>query len=216
MSFRIIRVGNMEGKLFSVKQKQMNKKRAEHRRRRREEKSTLARFIEGLVFVVMLIFVCSLAFGLVWYFGQGVSQAGAAMEPTLENGDTVFVNRLIYNTRRPRRGDLVVFRPRGEENTHLLIRRVVAVSGEVVQVHEGNLYINHELYERNVDLSEITYAGIAETPLLLGEHQFFVLGDNPNSSSDSRMADIGLVHREHIYGQAWLYVRGQSLRLLRR
>jgi len=207
----------MEGKLFSAKQSQMNKKRTRRRKKRqREEKSTLAKFVEGLVFIVLLIFVCSLAFGLVWYFGQRVSHAGAAMEPTLENGDTVFVNRLIYNARRPRRGDLVVFRPQGEESTHLLIRRVVAVPGEVVQVYEGDLYINHQLYERNSDFTEITYAGIAEIPLLLEEHQFFVLGDNPNSSSDSRMVDIGLVHREHIYGQAWLYLRGQSIRRVRR
>jgi len=207
----------MEGKLFSAKQNQMNKKRARRRRKRqREEKSSLAKFVEGLVFIVLLIFVCSLGFGLVWYFGQRVSHAGAAMEPTLENGDTVFVNRLIYNARRPRRGDLVVFRPQGEEGMHLLVRRVVAVPGEVVQVYEGNLFINHQLYERNSDFTEITYAGIAETPLLLEEHQFFVLGDNPNSSSDSRMDDIGLVYREHIYGEAWLYLRGQSIRRVRR
>ena len=207
----------MVGKLSQTKQRHVNNKRARRRRRRqREEKSPLAKFIEGLVFVVMLIFVCSLAFGLVWYFGQRVSHAGAAMDPTLENGDIVLVNRLIYNARRPRRGDLVVFRPQGEESTHLLVRRVVAVPGEVVQVYEGNLYINHQLCERNSYFSEMTYAGIAEIPLLLEEHQFFVLGDNPNSSSDSRMTDIGLVHREHIYGQAWLYVRGQSLRLIGR
>lgn len=207
----------MEGKLFQTRQRQVNNKRVRRRRKRqREEKSTFAKFVEGLVFIVMLILVCSLAFGLVWYFGLRVSHAGAAMEPSLENGDTVFVNRLIYNARRPRRGDLIVFRPHGDESTHLLIRRVVAVPGEVVQIYEGNLYINHQLCERSSYFSEMTYAGIAETPLLLEEHQFFVLGDNPNSSSDSRMVEIGLVHREYIYGEAWLYVRGQSLRLLRR
>ena len=207
----------MVGKLSQANQRQVNNKRARRRRRhQREEKSALAKFVEGIIFVVILVLVCSLGFGLVWYFGQRVSHAGAAMEPTLENGDIVLLNRLIYNARRPRRGDVVAFRPQGEENVHLLVRRVVAVPGEVVQVYEGNLYINHQLCERDSYFAEITYSGIAETPLLLEEHQFFVLGDNPNSSSDSRMADIGLVHREHIYGQAWLYVRGQSLRLLRR
>ena len=66
---------------------------------------------------------CLLAFVCVWYFGQQVSTVGDSMKPVLGNGDVVLVNRIIYNATTPKRGDIIVFKPKGS----IIIRSVSSV-----------------------------------------------------------------------------------------
>ena len=61
--------------------------------------------------------VCLLAFVSVWYFGQQVSTVGDSMKPLLRNGDVVLVNRIIYNATTPKRGDIIVFKPKGDRKS---------------------------------------------------------------------------------------------------
>lgn len=150
-----------------------------------------------------IIVVCILAWMLVSFFGQRVSNAGDSMSPMLKNGDVVLINRIVYDARKPKRGEIIAFRPNGNENAHYCIKRVVGLPGETVQIKDGKIYIDGKVQKKNVYTSDLDFAGIAEKKLTLGETEYFVLGDNSAGSDDSRLADIGNVKREDIGGKVW-------------
>mgnify|MGYP000214195424 FL=1 len=125
------------------------------------------------------------------------------MKPSLNNGDVVLVNRLVYDAVKPGRGDVIAFRPGGNENVHYSIKRIVGLPGESVQIKDGAVYINGEKLDGELYAADIEYAGVAEEPVQLGKGEYFVMGDNQAGSDDSRMADIGNVKREEIYGKVW-------------
>lgn len=150
-----------------------------------------------------IIVVCILAWMLVSFFGQRVSNAGDSMSPVLKNGDVVLINRIVYDARKPKRGEIIAFRPNGNENAHYCIKRVVGLPGEAVQIKDGKVYIDGKVQKKNVYTSDLDFAGIAEKKLTLGETEYFVLGDNSAGSDDSRLADIGNVKREDIGGKVW-------------
>ena len=150
-----------------------------------------------------IIVVCILAWMLVSFFGQWVSNAGDSMSPVLKNGDVVLINRIVYDARKPKRGEIIAFRPNGNENAHYCIKRVVGLPGETVQIKDGKVYIDGKVQKKNIYTSDLDFAGIAEKKLTLGETEYFVLGDNSAGSDDSRLADIGNVKREDIGGKVW-------------
>lgn len=157
----------------------------------------------ALIWGLEIALVCALAAMLVWFFGQRVSNAGDSMKPVLNNGDVVLVNRMVYNAVKPGRGDIIAFRPGGNENVHYSIKRIVGLPGETVQIQDGKVYIDGEELTKDIYVSDVEYEGIAEQPVELGEGEYFVMGDNQAGSDDSRMPDIGNVSREDIYGKVW-------------
>lgn len=156
-----------------------------------------------LIWAAQIIGVCLTALLLVAFFGQRVSIAGDSMSPALENGDVVLVNRLIYDMKGPARGDVVAYRPGGNENVHYSVKRIVGLPGETVQIKDGSVYIDGEIAEKHIFASDIGYAGIAAEPVELGKDEYFVLGDNHEASDDSRLADVGNISRDDIYGKVW-------------
>lgn len=171
----------------------------------RKEKTKAEKQNTGVIvnWIVQIVIVCAIAFMLVWFFGQRVSNAGDSMKPVLNNGNVVMINRLVYNASKPKRGDIIAFKPNGNENTHYSVKRIVGLPGETIQIKDGNIHINGEVMTKHIYVEYIKEAGIADEPLTLGGDEFFVLGDNHSSSDDSRMADIGNVKRSEIYGQVW-------------
>lgn len=147
-----------------------------------------------------------LAYALVLFYGQRVSNAGDSMSPLLKNGDVVLVDRLIYNATKPKRGDVIVFKPGGVENAHYLIKRVAGLPGETVQILDGKIYIDEKECTQGIYVSDIQSPGIAAEPVELGEGEYFVIGDNHAGSDDSRTADVGNVKRRDILGKAWFVV----------
>ena len=147
--------------------------------------------------------VCLLAFVAVCYFGQQVSTVGDSMNPVLSNGDVVLVNRIVYNATTPKRGDIIVFKPKGNENAHYYIKRIIGLPGETVEIMENHIYIDGEKLEEDYETTDIDDVGIVNEKIQLDGDEYFVLGDNRKSSEDSRNADIGNVKREYIYGKAW-------------
>ncbi len=136
-----------------------------------------------------------------------------SMEPTLNNGDRVLVNKLGYDLHDVHRGDMVVFeRPPGVSGRQEddLIKRVIALPGEVIGLIEGNVYIDgRRLHEPYLESSGITIgnlssgcAAIVDGGCLVGAGEVFVMGDNRANSTDSRL--FGPISEHLIVGHAFL------------
>lgn len=190
------------------------KRRRMERKLRREEmkkdgtiKEAVQVILEALPYVcgwaLKIGIVCMLAFAYVWFFGQKVSTVGDSMKPVLNNGDMVLVNRIVYNAMTPRRGDVVVFRPKGNKNSHYYIKRIIGLPGETIEIIENSVFIDGERLEEEYETSDITDVGIVGDKVELGENEYFVLGDDRENSTDSRSEDVGNVKRIDIYGKAW-------------
>ena len=176
------------------------------RRRRRRNKFRIEMLRPVAVWAGKIAIVCLFAFVFVWYFGQRVAVVGDSMNPILNNGDIALVNRIVYDATAPKRGDIIVFKPKGNENSHYYIKRIIGLPGEKVQTLEGEIYIDGEKLEEDYGVSEITDPGIAAEEIELEGNEFFVLGDDRENSEDSRMADVGNVKRSYIYGKAWFVI----------
>ena len=130
------------------------------------------------------------------------------METTLSDGDNLIVDKLTYRFNDPERFDIIVFPFQYQEDTYY-IKRIIGLPGETVQIDEkGNIYINGEILQESYG-REIIFpenVGIAIDPIVLGEDEYFVMGDNRNNSSDSRTEIVGNIHRDDIIGKAWLRI----------
>lgn len=170
---------------------------------RQRRKFNLPLFREVVMWIAEIALVIVLAYVCVTSFGFSTNVVGQAMETQLSNGDQLLINRFAYAISRPKSGDVVVFLPNGNEKSHYYVRRVIAGPGDTVQIKNGAVYVNGERYIEETDVVAIEDAGMAEDELTMGEDEYFVLGDNRNSSEDSRYANIGMVRKEYIIGKAW-------------
>lgn len=161
------------------------------------------------IWIIQLIAVNLLAFMLVAYLGKQIPVIGDSMEPQLKEGDVALVNRFSYLLSRPKRGDVIVFKPNGNENSHYYIKRVAALPGETVQIIDGQMFITDDKGQYRLEelagikLGQIEYAGVAKEPITLEPDEYFVIGDNAAFSEDSRYADIGNVKKDAMEGKAW-------------
>ena len=169
--------------------------------------------VTGWVTTVVIIAFCIgiayfLASFVTTYVAHQTTVEGESMEPTLTDGDSVIIQRLSYYFADPKRYDVVVFPVSYDDGTAkktYYIKRVIGLPGETVQIIDGSVYINNEKLDDDVyGAAAINEAGIAENPLVLGENQYFVMGDNRNMSTDSRNSYVGLVNKNDIIGEAWL------------
>ena len=126
---------------------------------------------------------------------------GDAMEPSIQDGSIIFINKAAYLYQKPEPGDVVVFHCNvysedGEGS--VLVRRIAATSGDRVRITDGSLYVNDELYE-----------GYAERPVYLdpmdevtvGKNRVFVLSDSQNALLDSRDSAVGQLRIDELDGK---------------
>ena len=161
---------------------------------------------EIVTWTFQIILVIGIAFVLVYFVGEKTNVIGSSMEPTLYNKNEVIINKFVYKLTEPQRGDVIVFYPNGNKNTHSNIKRVMGLPGEKVKIENGKLYINEEEIISEFISESIEDAGIAQDEILLGEDEYFVLGDNLGNSEDSRFANIGNVNKQDIEGKVWFRV----------
>ncbi len=174
------------------------------KKRRKKMNYELLQEILGWVFQIVL--VCFVAFLLVWFFGHKVSTIGDSMSPQLTNGDITLVNRLVYETRKPRRGEIIAFKPNGSENSHYYIKRVIGLPGETIEYSDGKILIDGEVLEEKYKTTKIEELGLLEEPITLKSTEYFVLGDDRQNSEDSRMANVGNVKKSEIAGKVWFVI----------
>ena len=155
-----------------------------------------------------LLFVLCITYLVITFVGQRTEVEGSSMETTLSNGDNLIVDKWTYRFSDPKRFDIIVFPFQYQEDTYY-IKRIIGLPGETVLIDEkGNIYINGEILEESYGREIIApeNIGLAAEPIVLGEDEYFVLGDNRNNSSDSRIAVVGNIHRDDIIGRAWIRI----------
>ena len=146
-------------------------------------------------------------FGVVFFMTFVMSQnkiPSGSMIPTLNVEDRLVVSMLPYYYRAPKRGEMVVFNGPDQEKW---IKRVIGLPGEVVDIQDGNIYIDGKLLDESAYLAEAhisTLNPILDTqisyPYSIPEESYFLLGDNRLESYDCRY--IGAIDEEEITGKA--------------
>ncbi|WP_082223762.1 signal peptidase I [Lachnobacterium bovis] len=153
-----------------------------------------------------IVFVILLAFSVVFFFGKRVGVVGKAMETDLNIDDQILVNKFIYKVTKPKKDDVIVFKPNGNKKSQFYLRRVIATPGDTVQIKNGMIYVNDKMLQENRKVESIENPGLANKKIKLKKDEYFVLGDNRNNSEDSRYSSVGNVKAKHIEGKAWLRV----------
>jgi len=157
---------------------------------------------------IYLLVVLAITYLIIAYVGQRTEVNGNSMQPTLNDGDNLIVDKISYRLRDPERFDIIVFPFVYKESTYY-IKRIIGLPGETVQIdEEGNIYINGEILQESYgrEIIKEEHRGIAANPITLGEDEYFVMGDNRNNSSDSRLPEVGNIKRDQIIGRAWVRI----------
>lgn len=160
------------------------------------------------LYIVVIILLCWL---ILKYVGQRTEVDGESMSNTLHTEDSLWIDKISYRFNDPERFDIVVF-PYDEDSDTFYIKRIIGLPGETVYIdEEGLVYINNELLEEDVygrEPIEPSKRGVAAEPVTLGEDEYFVMGDNRNNSRDSRLMDVGNIHKSEFIGKAVFRFKG--------
>lgn len=155
---------------------------------------------EGISLILYMAVIWLLCMGLIRYVVQRSIVEGSSMHPTMEDGDSLLIDKITYRFRDPERFEIIVFQyPHGEDTYY--IKRIIGLPGETVRIQDGRVYINGEVLEESYGMDLIRNAGRANQEITLGEDEYFVLGDNRNVSSDSRDPSVGNVSARQIIGR---------------
>ncbi|QHE51988.1 signal peptidase I [Pontibacillus sp. HMF3514] len=126
---------------------------------------------------------------------------GTSMEPTLEDGERVLYNKMVYLVGEPDRGDIVII----QRPTKNYVKRVVGLPGDKVEVRDHTLYVN----DKKVDQEYLNQEAIKETgdfsPVTIPKDKYFVMGDNRDISKDSRTG-LGYISHDEIIGRSELII----------
>ena len=160
---------------------------------------------EILSFLIYVAVVVGATFLIIHFVGQRTYVSGSSMENTLSDGDNLIVDKITYRFSDPQRFDIIVFPFRYEDRVYY-IKRIIGLPGETVQITDGDIYIDGEILQESYGREVIKDSGLATEPIVLGEDEYFVLGDNRNDSTDSRDPSVGVIHRDEIIGRAWLRI----------
>ena len=144
-----------------------------------------------IVFAICFAFILSYTF-----FAQSLQQ-GFSMAPYINDRNVVLINRLYKNFLPLKKGDVIVYYVNGQES----IKRIYGLPGETIALNNGDLYIN-DIKQEN-DIFKNSLSSNIEQNVKLGASEYYVLGDNLDSSKDSRFSDIGNIKKENIIGKVW-------------
>jgi signal peptidase I len=174
-----------------------------------ENKTKVSGFKYWLNFVweILKIVIISLAIivPIRYFLIQPFFVQGASMEPNYLDGDYLIVNEISYRFNEPQRGDVVIFKY-PLDTSQFFIKRIIGLPGETVKIEDGRVFILGEEGKQKLILNESEYLRDAytagEMEVVLKNGEYFVLGDNRGSSSDSRK--WGILSRNLIIGRAWI------------
>ena len=156
---------------------------------------------EWMVYLLFFVFVLVVT---PKYLLEKVLVDGTSMEMSLYNGEQVLMEKVSRYFDGPDRFDIVVFTKNHGTYTKSYIKRVIGLPGETIQIIGDTIYVNGEVLSEEYGKNPIEQAGIAAEPVVLGEGEYFVLGDNRSVSVDSRNKAVGKVKLKELDGVVFL------------
>lgn len=187
-----------------------------------QDKSKILKEIRSWFTVFLSAFIILSCLNSKVFATAGVRQS--SMEETLFSGQKLIIDKLTYNFSKPQQGDIIIFLENEEKGNIIdesirfwnsfvlsignrdgatdkyprMVKRVIGVEGDIVEIKDGFVYVNDELLVEDY-VKGITYEGEEELPITVGEKQLFVLGDNREVSIDSR--EYGTIPIDHVEGK---------------
>lgn len=161
----------------------------------KETKKEIYSWIKTIVFAIVLAFIFRT------YIFSPAYAMSVSMEPTLHEGQILIISKVNYLVGEPERGDIVVIDSKQDKLEHLnLIKRVVGMPGETVEIKDNKVYIDGKVLEPDFTQSPTPDFGFVKTTIPEGE--YMVMGDNRENSRDSRFESVGLIGRDYLEGKA--------------
>lgn len=154
-------------------------------------KTVIREVLETVILTVIIFF-------LIQTVVRNFRVVGTSMEPNLHDSQYLIVDKISYRLGEPQQGDVIVFEPPNRPGEDY-VKRVIGVSGDMVEIRKGQVFINNE----PIDEPYVVYPGsYSMGPRRVGVYELFVLGDNRNSSSDSH--NWGMLESDKVVGKAWI------------
>ena len=150
--------------------------------------------------MLVTLAVAVIMFFLLQFTIQSSVVVGSSMEPNLQHGQRLVVNKAAYTLSEPVRGDVIVFRSPNNLSTEF-IKRVIGIPGDTVEIREGKVIVNNSSLPEPYISSPPRYTLTRET---VPDGSYFVLGDNRNNSNDSHNG--WFVPRKNIVGKGWISI----------
>lgn len=166
---------------------------------KKKKAGTARTILEIGLFILAVLFI---AFIMSRYVAERVTVRNHSMENTLLPDDSVMIDKISYRFRDPKRFDIIVFKQNGTQEE--LIKRVIGLPHETVQIVDGAILIDGEEIEDVDGLDPPEDAGLASKPVKLSVGEYFVLGDNRAESIDSRYEQVGIVPSTKITGRMFM------------
>ena len=138
------------------------------------------------------------------FIAQPFIVSGASMQETFHNGEYLIVDQVSYHLHNPERGDVVIFRYPKDPSKYF-IKRIIGIPGDTITIEDSTVTIVNEAYPEGFDLNEPYIKSMRPGVTIteeLGDREYFVMGDNRDESSDSRV--WGVLQEERIIGKAFL------------
>lgn len=159
-------------------------------------KTTLGEEIKD--WIVSILIAVVLALFIRYFIVELYVVDGPSMQPTLQSGERLIVNKFIYRFGEPARGDVVVFKYPSDPSRDF-IKRVIAIPGDTIEIKDGRVFVNGQLLNEQYILERTRGSYPLST---VPEGRIFAMGDNRNNSEDSRFKDVGFVPYELVKGKA--------------
>ena len=163
------------------------------------------RILKSKIFCFFLIIFVAV-FLIQGYVAERILVQGESMEPTLQNGDMLLIEKRTYAEKEPERYDVVVAISEATGTKQQYVKRIIGLPGETIKIKKGFVFINGEQLEEPVSYDLIEDGGMARNKMELGDDEYFLLGDNRNESKDSRHVEVGIIKKEQIKGKVCLRI----------
>ncbi len=164
-------------------------------------KKAVVNILITLTEVALAVFA---AYAVTHYGLEKLTVSGEYMSPTLDDGDGVLINKMIYKIFSVKRGDVIVIQKSGSEHSYYTIGRVIGLPGEVIKIKDGYVYVDGVRLDEKLDFPAMENGGLALEDVDLDSDEYFVLCDNRNEGEDSRNANVGNILKSDIVGKAWI------------
>lgn len=167
-----------------------------------KKKNKIPVWVQCICFIAFILILRTFVFGTVFV-------KGSSMEPNFHHGDLLFMNKLTTSIGTPQKGDIVICRVDVDGQSENIIKRVIGLPGDEIDIVwnedsenvEYYLYVNDELVEEPFLGEPMMTKGEQDYPFEVPEGSYFVMGDNRNGSSDSRKVSIGAIPRKNLVGE---------------